>query len=70
MEVTMKQVKKPLYVYEGRKRVSVILDIATYEDMIEQLEQLEDVRALEELDNQPEETISFEEYRQRRHAQV
>lgn len=57
-------------VYEGRKVVSVILDIATYEEMVERLEQLEDIRALEELDNQPEETISFEEYRQRRHATV
>ena len=50
--------------------MSVILDIATYEDMVEMLEQLEDIRALEELDSQPEETVSLAEYRQRRHAKV
>jgi len=65
----MAQAEKIQKVYEGRKVVAVIIDIATYEEMIEKLEQAEDIKALEELGPEPE-TMSFAEHRQRRHAHV
>jgi len=66
----MMQNAKVQKVYEGRKVVSVILDIATYEEMIEMLEQIQDIRALEELRKEPIETMSAEEYLERRAARV
>jgi len=57
----MRRPKKPQLVYNGRKVVSVILDIATYEEMLERLEDAEDLRMLEEMRSKPLHFHSLEE---------
>lgn len=45
----MNQSKKPELVCRGGRPVAVILDIGTYREMLERLEDQEDLRVLEEM---------------------
>jgi PHD/YefM family antitoxin component YafN of YafNO toxin-antitoxin module len=66
----MKRLETPELIYRKGKPVAVILDIGAYEQLLEKLEQLEDLRILEEMRQQPIETVSLEEYLQERAARV
>ena len=48
------------------KKVSVIVPIEEYNDMIEKLEELEDIKLYDEVKGRKEETIPFEEYLRKR----
>jgi len=69
-EVLWKQLSHPRLVYRDKRPVAVILDIDTYEELLERLEQIEDLRALGELRAEPVETMSFDDYRQQRRSKT
>jgi PHD/YefM family antitoxin component YafN of YafNO toxin-antitoxin module len=60
----MKRLETPELIYRRGKPVAVILDIDAYQELLERLEEMEDLRLLEEMRKQPIETISLEEYLQ------
>lgn len=43
------RLKKPDFIYRNGKPISVILNISDYEEMLERLEEIEDLKLLEEL---------------------
>lgn len=52
----------PEYVVRNGKPVAVILGIEEYRQILEQLDDIEDLKALAELEHQPLELRSFEDY--------
>jgi PHD/YefM family antitoxin component YafN of YafNO toxin-antitoxin module len=57
----MTQVREPEMVYRNGKPVAVILDIASYTELLERLEDMEDLRALNEMKKEPQEWVSLDE---------
>ncbi len=43
------RLKKPDFIYRNGKPISVILNISDYEEILERLEEIEDLKLLEEL---------------------
>ena len=50
-KVKKRKVKEPEIVYRGNEPVSVIIDIAEYNEMLERLEDIEDIKFIESLKN-------------------
>ena len=48
------------------KRIAVMLPIRDYKKMLEELEELEDIRMYDEVKNRKEESIPFEQYLKQR----
>jgi len=58
---------RPQYITdEHGKRVSVILSIQQWQKVLEDLEELDDIRLYDEVKSRKEPTISLTEYRQKR----
>ena len=58
----MTQLREPEMVYRNGKPVAVILDIASYTELLERLEDMEDLRALNEMKKEPQEWVSLEAF--------
>lgn len=61
---------KPQVVVKNGKPVSVLLDIADYESLLELAEQREDLKAIRAMKKRDWETISFDEYLRRKRRRV
>lgn len=53
---------KPQIVYRDGKPCSVILDIEVFEALLDELDELDDIRAVEEALKEPLDTVAFDEY--------
>jgi len=59
----MEQVKyKPDFIFRGKKPVAAILKIKDYEKILEDLEELEDIKYLNEIRKNGVETTDFADY--------
>jgi len=59
--------KDPQYITDKKgKKLSVILSITQYKKMLEELEELEDIRLYDNVKARKEKTIPFTQYLQRR----
>jgi PHD/YefM family antitoxin component YafN of YafNO toxin-antitoxin module len=47
------KIRKPDFVYRNGKPVSVILNISDYENMLEKLEEMEDLKLLKQIREKP-----------------
>ena len=54
---------------ENGQKISVVLTIEEFEFLLEELEELEDIRLYDEVKNRQEERIDFKEYLRQRAAQ-
>jgi len=61
--------KEPQYITDKKgKKLSVVISISQYEQMLEEIEELEDIRLYDAVKARKEKTIPFEQYlQQRRH---
>ena len=50
------------------KKVSVVIPLAEYEQILDELEELDDIRLYDEAKNDKEPSISFDEYVKKRRA--
>jgi PHD/YefM family antitoxin component YafN of YafNO toxin-antitoxin module len=65
MKTTVK--KEPRYITDKKgKKLSVVISIAEYNQMIEELEELEDIRLYDAVKARKEKSIPFEQYLQQR----
>ncbi len=65
MKPVLKQ--EPQYITDKKgKKISVVISIAEYKKMIEELEELEDIRLYDTVKAKKEKTIPFSQYLQRR----
>ena len=59
--------KEPQYITDKKgKKLSVVISISQYNQMMEEIEELEDIRLYDTVKARKEKTISFEQYLQRR----
>jgi PHD/YefM family antitoxin component YafN of YafNO toxin-antitoxin module len=59
----------PQYITDEKgKRISVVLSVEEYERLLEELEELEDIRLYEEVKARSEETTPLSDYIQQRRA--
>jgi PHD/YefM family antitoxin component YafN of YafNO toxin-antitoxin module len=56
IKVKRKRTQKPEIVYRDNRPVSVIIDIDKYQDMVERLEDIEDIKFIEQIKNK---SLSF-----------
>ena len=65
MKTTSK--KEPQYITDKKgKKLSVVLSITQYNQILEELEELEDIRQYDAVKARKEKTIPFKQYLQRR----
>ena len=65
MKVTIK--KEPQYITDKKgKKLSVVISITQYKQMLENLEELQDIRLYDAVKARKEKTIPFNQYLQRR----
>jgi PHD/YefM family antitoxin component YafN of YafNO toxin-antitoxin module len=65
MKTTVK--KEPRYITDKKgKKLSVVISIDEYNQMIEELEELEDIRLYDAVKAKKEKSIPFEQYLQQR----
>jgi PHD/YefM family antitoxin component YafN of YafNO toxin-antitoxin module len=65
MKTTVK--KEPCYITDKKgKKLSVVISIDEYNQMIEELEELEDIRLYDAVKAKKEKSIPFEQYLQQR----
>jgi len=65
MKTTVK--KEPQYITDKKgKKLSVVISIDEYNQMLEDLEELEDIRLYDAIKSRKEKSISFEQYLQQR----
>jgi PHD/YefM family antitoxin component YafN of YafNO toxin-antitoxin module len=59
--------KEPQFITDKKgKKLSVVISISQYNQMLEEIEELEDTRLYDAAKARKEKTISFEQYLQRR----
>ena len=58
---TMLSVKEQYIIDENGQRVSVVLEIGAYQKLLEELEELESIRAYDQAKSRDDETIPFEQ---------
>jgi PHD/YefM family antitoxin component YafN of YafNO toxin-antitoxin module len=59
--------KDPQYITDKKgKKLSVVISISQYEQMLEEIEELEDIRIYDAVKAKKEKTIPFEQYLQQR----
>nr|VFK66776.1 MAG: hypothetical protein BECKUNK1418G_GA0071005_11083 [Candidatus Kentron sp. UNK]VFK72253.1 MAG: hypothetical protein BECKUNK1418H_GA0071006_11042 [Candidatus Kentron sp. UNK] len=54
--------RKPRFIVEDGKRIAVILDIAEYDQIVEYVEEIEDLVALQEVREEPLQFRSLDEF--------
>jgi hypothetical protein len=61
------KINTPQYITDNNgKKLSVVLPLKDYKRMLEELEELEDVRMYDEVKSKKEESIPFEQYLKQR----
>ncbi len=59
--------KEPQYITDKKgKKLSVVISITQYEQMLEELEELGDIRLYDAVKERKEKTVPFDQYLQRR----
>ncbi len=56
--------KSPQVIYRGSKPVSVIIDIKQYKEMVERLEDIEDMKALNKIMKRPQSFVKLDDFLQ------
>ena len=60
--------KEPQYITDKKgKKLSVVISIAQYHQMLEELEELDDIRLYDAVKSRKEKTTPFDQYLKQRH---